>query len=554
MIAALLVSDSPGRAEDEPKKAGFLSRLSGLVKKKEEPPAPAAPEAKPKGETKSEPASKTKSTASNKSKAGGSSSKKTATTTSSKKSTAKPSETQAKKEAAGDLAKKEASKSESRDDSKSSGKGSKTEDTTAEAKDKPKGAEAAPGKQTATTASDKGKTQDSKGKPTVVASSKPAATSPPSAESVSLDPPGRPMGGFAPGDERALDVTSSSRTDNVTSSASKLTEPPESSGIVNPLPAGKNGGWEIVKSGGRDYVTGDSILSFYRVAGLSTYKFTSPHVWFRGNNLIIKAQVGSMELLINNVKFILSYPVLDIGGKAVFSRLDLCKLIDPVLRPSYITGADPFDTVVVDAGHGGHDAGARGVYGYEKDFALKMAFAVKASLEKRGFKVVMTRSTDEFISRTGRVAIANKTPNSIFISLHFNSAGPTATGIETFALTPMGGSASLERGGGYNARGLTGNQQDSENIALATAVHARVVSTYKLIDRGIKRAQWTVLTGCTRPGILFEGGFVTNGSECRLIASDTYRKALSETIGDAVVNYRKALQPASMVRKSPYAR
>lgn len=553
MVAAFVVCGSPGRAEDEPRKSGFLSRLSDLVKKKEQPPEPAADE-KPAGESKPETSSKAKTTASARPKSGGSSSKKTATTTSSRKSPAKPAAKEPGKETGAEVANKDTPKSASKEEPAGAGKGSKTEDKTLAAKDKPKASESTAGKEMAGTTGQKEKPRDSKDRPAAVTSSKTAAASSPSPESVSLDPPGRPMGGFAPGDERALDVTSSSRTENVTSSASKLTEPPESSGIVNQLPSGKNGGWEIVKSSGRDYVTGDSILSFYRVAGLSTYKFTSPHVWFRGNNLIIKAQVGSMELLINNVKFILSYPVLDIGGKAVFSRLDLCKLIDPVLRPSYITGADPFDTVVVDAGHGGHDAGARGVYGYEKDFALKMAFAVKASLEKRGFKVIMTRSTDEFISRTGRVAIANKTPNSIFISLHFNSAGPTATGIETFALTPMGGSASLERGGGYNARGLTGNQQDSENIALATAVHARVVSTYKLIDRGIKRAQWTVLTGCTRPGILFEGGFVTNGSECRLIASDTYRKALSETIGEAVVNYRKALQPASMVRKSPYAR
>jgi N-acetylmuramoyl-L-alanine amidase len=90
---------------------------------------------------------------------------------------------------------------------------------------------------------------------------------------------------------------------------------------------------------------------------------------------------------------------------------------------------------------------------------------------------------------------------------------------------------------------LTGNHQDSENIALATAVHALVISRFKLVDRGIKRAQWTVLTGCNRPGILFEGGFITNGTECRLIASTTYRDAVANTIADAVVNYRKALAP-----------
>ncbi len=318
--------------------------------------------------------------------------------------------------------------------------------------------------------------------------------------------------------------------------ASTPTPAPE---VATRLPS--NTGWQIVKIGGRDYITGDSIHQFYR---FSTYKVEGQHVWLRSNNLVMKGTIGSQEMLINNIKFILSYPVQESGGKALFSRLDLCKLIDPVLRPTYISDAEVFDTVVIDAGHGGHDAGARGVYGYEKDFALKMAFALKDTLTKRGFKVILTRSTDTFITLSGRVAIANATPNSIFISLHFNSGGSAATGIETFALTPQGSSASLERGGGYNAYGLTGNSHDSANIALATAVHAMVISKFKFVDRGIKRAQWSVLTGCKKPGILFEGGFVTNGTECRLIASDTYRQSVTAAMADAVINYRTALKGA----------
>lgn len=321
----------------------------------------------------------------------------------------------------------------------------------------------------------------------------------------------------------------------------KLPPPP-----ATPLPATAAGQWKIVKVAARDYVTGDSLHRFYR---FSSYKVEGRHVWLRSNNLILKATIGSQEMLINNIKFILSYPVMEADGQALFSRLDLSKLIDPVLRPTHITDAVPFDTVVVDAGHGGHDAGARGIYGYEKDFALKMAFVLREQLIQRGFKVVMTRSSDEFITLGGRVAIANNTPNSIFVSLHFNSGGSAATGIETFALTPQGSAASLERGGGFNFNGLTGNAHDSANIALATAVHAMVISKFKFVDRGIKRAQWSVLTGCRRPGILFEGGFVTNPTECGLIASDTYRRSVSSAIADAVVNYRTALKGAYIRRR-----
>lgn len=518
-------------AEDEaPKKSGFLSRIADLVKKKEDaPPSPAEKE-KPKPDAK--PEAKSKSGTSSKSKAKSNDDEPrakpkstTASASTKKKSSSKSGDkTPTKKSPGSEVAKK---------DSSAESQKSEAAKKVGESKADPKVASMDEKKSSSTKAPE---SKDAKPAPQVTEAN------------TRVDPPGRPMGGFAPGDSRAIDVTSSTRSDGVsTTGSAKLTEPPASANVSNQLPPGKNAGWEVLKHEGRDYISAASIQRFYN---FGTYKVEGKHVWLRTTNLILKAELGSMDMLINNVKFILSYPVTEVSGKVAFSRLDLCKLIDPVLRPSYISDADPFDTVVLDAGHGGHDSGAKGVYGYEKDFALKMALATKASLMRRGFKVIMTRGTDEFISRTGRVAIANKTPNSIFISLHFNSSdGSSATGIETFALTPTGASATLERGGGYNASGLTGNRQDSENIALATAVHAKVVSTYKLIDRGIKRAQWTVLTGCTRPGILFEGGFVTNANECRLIASDVYRNSLAETIADAVVNYRRALQPASNMVK-----
>lgn len=322
--------------------------------------------------------------------------------------------------------------------------------------------------------------------------------------------------------------------------AAKEKEPQPPPLSEEPLPPAQGDVWKLVKIDGRDYVTGQSIQLFYR---FSTHKVEGKHVWFRNPNLIIKAQVGSQEILVNNIKFILSCPVLSHNGQALFSRLDLCKLIEPVIRPSYIGGGAMFDTVVLDAGHGGHDSGAKGVYGYEKSYALAMVYAVREALVKRGFKVVLTRTGDTFLSLSSRVAVANKTPNSIFISIHFNSGGPAASGIETFALTPQGSASSLARGGGFSNTARTGNQFDSENIALATAVHAQVVSRFKFIDRGIKRARWSVLSGCQRPGILFEGGFVTNSRECQFIASDNYRKAVAEAVGDAVTNYRRALAP-----------
>ncbi len=303
-------------------------------------------------------------------------------------------------------------------------------------------------------------------------------------------------------------------------------------------------GWELLQYQGADYVTAPSINRFY---GFEKLSIDGKNIVFRSKVLMIRAALGSQEILINNIKFMLSDPVVELNGKPCFSRLDLCKLIDPILRPAFISTAGNFDTVILDPGHGGHDSGAKGVYGYEKDFALKLAFKVRDALKKQGFKVIMTRETDIFLSLGARVAVANKIPNSIYISLHFNSGGPSASGIETFALSPQG-SASVYGPRDTDYVAFQGNQRDSENIALATAVHASVIHQFRLVDRGVKRARWHVLKGLQRPGILFEGGFVTNSGDGVLIAADNFRTKLADVITQAVLNYRRAVQPKRPTR------
>jgi N-acetylmuramoyl-L-alanine amidase len=306
--------------------------------------------------------------------------------------------------------------------------------------------------------------------------------------------------------------------------------------------------WDIVSYQGRDYVTTENIHEFYRFQSLEE---EGGDVIFRSPTLEMRATKGKDDLYINNIRFILSYPVLEYKGKTMFSRLDLAKLVDPVLRPSYISGREPITTVILDAGHGGHDSGATSSYGREKDLSLAMALQLKSELIARGFKVEMTRETDKFLTLNERVQIANRIPNAIFVSVHFNYGNRSAKGIETYALSPQGTSSSY---GARSTDGVSfeGNGRDSENIALATAVHASVLHDVKEhntrsgkfsgpVDRGIKRARWAVLRGINKPAILFESGFITHPEEGKLCASSLYRGVLANAIADAIVNYRRAL-------------
>jgi len=299
--------------------------------------------------------------------------------------------------------------------------------------------------------------------------------------------------------------------------------------------------WDVRKINGDDYVSADNIKQFYHFASLTRSGST---VTLENAKVMLKLNLGAAECTMNNVKFVFSKAVEEIDAKAYVSRTDLAKLIDPVLRPNFIKNAGSFNTVVLDAGHGGKDPGATNSYGNEADYNLKLACLVKAKLLTKGYKVVMTRDDDRFLSLQERVNVANAiTENAIFIAIHFNSGASAARGIETFTLSPPGVA--------HYGRGLieadkhqqAGNEHDSANMALATSAHGSVLRTLgtNTFDRGVKRARYTVLSGITHPAILLEGGFLSHPYEARLIHNAKYQAALASGIANAVDKYRVAV-------------
>jgi N-acetylmuramoyl-L-alanine amidase len=308
--------------------------------------------------------------------------------------------------------------------------------------------------------------------------------------------------------------------------------------------------WEITKIEGREYVSMDSIKRFYNFTKLSR----------SGNSLVLenskvemKLKIGGNECLMNGVKFVFSSAVAAVGEKAYVSRMDLSKLIDPVLRPHFIPNAENFRTVILDPGHGGKDPGAVNSLGTESSYNLKVANRTKSLLEAKGFKVVMTRKSDQFLSLQERVNLANAIrENAIFISIHFNSGGRDARGIETFTLSPPGVSHYGRGVIAADSQTRAGNEHDSANIALATSVHGSMLRRLQknTFDRGIKRARFSVLSGVRHPAILLEGGFMSHPYEARLIHNDVYQNAIAKSIVDAIVKYRYAVaaRPASAPR------
>jgi len=299
------------------------------------------------------------------------------------------------------------------------------------------------------------------------------------------------------------------------------------------------GDWTLINYGGRDYVTMRNVADFY---DLADYREMGVAIDMGVPGRSLHGTVGSNELYINGLKFVLSYPIADVDGAAIISRMDLTKLIEPVMRPSRIRNAAQIDSIVLDPGHGGYDNGAMSIFGCEKSYTLDVAWRAKPLLEAQGLAVYMTRTGDEFIPLEERVRFANMHPTALFIAIHFNSSGEEANGIETYTLAPRGVPSMAADGPLLSdLRENPGNVCDAENMALACATHASLISYARLYDRGIKRARFVVIRDITIPGVLVEGGFLSNPGDARLIATGEYREEMAQCIAIAVRNYRNAV-------------
>ncbi len=296
--------------------------------------------------------------------------------------------------------------------------------------------------------------------------------------------------------------------------------------------------WTLAKIGGRDYVPLENVADFY---GLGGVRRVGKDATIELGPRSLRGTLNSVEFYINRLKFNLSYPIAEHDGQLWLSRMDLTKVLEPVLRPSKIKGAERIDTVVLDAGHGGHDKGATSAYGCEKDFSLDVCRRARVLLMQAGYKVVMTRTADVFIPLPERVRTANQYSNALFMSIHFNSGG-AGTGLETYTLAPRGVPSMMADGPRIgDLDPCPGHINDAENIALATATHAAMVTRSRMYDRGIKRARFVVIRDIIIPGVLVEGGFVSNSYDAKLIATPAYRQQMAASVLQAVQNFRRAV-------------
>ncbi len=172
-------------------------------------------------------------------------------------------------------------------------------------------------------------------------------------------------------------------------------------------------------------------------------------------------------------------------------------------------------TVVIDAGHGGYDAGAVNGTRYEKDDNLRVALAVGKKLEECGINVVYTRKTDVFIPLLERSKISNNANADLFVSIHRNSfTNPESNGVENFIYT----------------------NPSAKSIIAAQNVLDEVVKGGVQNNRGVQRQNFSVLRETAAPAMLLELGFISNEEDNRLfdLNFDKYVDGIVKGIGESV--------------------
>ena len=187
----------------------------------------------------------------------------------------------------------------------------------------------------------------------------------------------------------------------------------------------------------------------------------------------------------------------------------------PTPRPTFPRVPNGRQVVIIDPGHGGPDPGAVGIGGIqEKEIVLDISNRISAILEQQGVSTVLTRTSDIDLDLAPRVELADRVRATVFVSIHANAismARPDINGLETYYYDS-----------GYD---------------LARMIHASVLQTAPIRDRGVRSARFYVLRKSSMPSVLVETGFVTGAEDAANLANSAHRQRMAEGIARGILQY-----------------
>ncbi|MEM8549233.1 MAG: N-acetylmuramoyl-L-alanine amidase [Verrucomicrobiota bacterium] len=248
---------------------------------------------------------------------------------------------------------------------------------------------------------------------------------------------------------------------------------------------------------------------------------------------------------LNGERVFIGNPIALHRGMLMISQRDFETTIRPLLQSGQFTPVPKLYHIVIDPGHGGKDPGAenRRLGINESKLALDLAQRLKRKLSGFGYKVSLTRENNSFVSLGRRPAMANQAQADLFISLHFNAVGDASVaGVETYVMTPSGlPSTNSGKLTASAKRTYPGNADNTWSLLAGYYMQSAMVRNLSAKDRGLKRARFAVLRDLNCPGVLIEGGFLTNSAEAQKLKSGAYRDKLANALVEGILLYQKKL-------------
>lgn len=255
----------------------------------------------------------------------------------------------------------------------------------------------------------------------------------------------------------------------------------------------------------------------------------------------VEFKLNSQRAEINGVTAFLSFPIIAQNGEPFIASQDVDHLLTPILRPPRSKSGVRIKTVALCPGHGGRDPGFQVGADPEKKYTLLLAKEVQRRLVAAGFKVVMLRDSDRTVSHEDRTLAAKRRHADVYVSLHYNSAGPQASevrGAEVYCLT-LPGSHSTNGGTSRPERSEPGDQNNHKSVLLAYQMQKSLVRNLQTTDRGLRRARFVVLRLAEMPAVLIEAGFMSNPEEMKRIKDAAYRKRSAQAIVEGLLAYKR---------------
>ncbi len=263
---------------------------------------------------------------------------------------------------------------------------------------------------------------------------------------------------------------------------------------------------------------------------------------------------------IDHYRYVIDVAALPTAGLKLASStapMPIALKLRPKIAPVRATRVSLKKIIVIDPGHGGHDPGASGALGFEKDVNLAAALALKSRLERASrYRVVLTRDDDSYVPLDRRVRIAQSAGADLFISLHSDS-GPDASlrGASVYTLSDKASNRAVrfvKQDDWFMKASLTGDRgvQDilfdltqrttkNRSAAFAQTLVTRIEAEARtpLLRRSHRDAGFMVLLAPDVPAVLLEMGFVSNPDDEELLRDPVRRTRLMNAVGDSIDDY-----------------